>query len=494
MRTSERLLLVDDDETALTLMKDLLENRGFRVDCARDADRGEALLKKTAYHVVVADLKMPGRSGMDLVQLCRREYPEIPVVVITGRGSIRSAVEVLKAGAFDYLSKPVQMDELTLVIRKALAGRRLETQNTFLRGELKRTLDYLHETANAGFRRIYRTVDMIKDEDTSLLLQGESGTGKEVIARLIHNSGRRSAGSFVPINCGAIPEGLIESELFGYERGAFTGAEKRTPGKLEIADGGTLFLDEIDELPPKAQVALLRFIQEREIVPLGSTRRISVNVRLIAATNRDLESLIRSGGFREDLYYRINVLPLYLPPLRERREDILPFCEWFLKSVKAAAQRPARGFSAAAKSVLVNYHWPGNMRELRNVVDRAAIICRGPLIEPEALLLSGEPPDPNPRRGSVPGSIPAKKSSPPVMPSPTAENPPSASFAVTEELTLEELEMRYIRWMLARRDGNRTQCAEALGISLRGLRYKLNALEDASGDSPEEQPEAPAGN
>ena len=502
MRTSERLLLVDDDEIALTLMKDLLENRGFRVDCARDADRGEALLKKTAYHVVVADLKMPGRSGMDLVQLCRREYPEIPVVVITGRGSIRGAVEVLKAGAFDYLSKPVQMDELTLVIRKALAGRRLETQNTFLRGELKRTLDYLHETANAGFRRIYRTVDMIKDEDTSLLLQGESGTGKEVIARLIHNSGRRSAGSFVPINCGAIPEGLIESELFGYERGAFTGAEKRTPGKLEIADGGTLFLDEIDELPPKAQVALLRFIQEREIVPLGSTRRISVNVRLIAATNRDLESLIRSGGFREDLYYRINVLPLYLPPLRERREDILPFCEWFLKSVKAAAQRPARGFSAAAKSVLVNYHWPGNMRELRNVVDRAAIICRGPLIEPEALLLSGEPPDPNPRRrsvpGPVPGSIPAKKSPPPVMPSPTAENPPSASFAVTEELTLEELEMRYIRWMLARRDGNRTQCAEALGISLRGLRYKLNALEDdledASGDSPEDQPEAPAGN
>lgn len=502
MRTSERLLLVDDDETALTLMKDLLENRGFRVDCARDADRGEALLKKTAYHVVVADLKMPGRSGMDLVQLCRREYPEIPVVVITGRGSIRSAVEVLKAGAFDYLSKPVQMDELTLVIRKALAGRRLETQNTFLRGELKRTLDYLHETANAGFRRIYRTVDMIKDEDTSLLLQGESGTGKEVIARLIHNSGRRSAGSFVPINCGAIPEGLIESELFGYERGAFTGAEKRTPGKLEIADGGTLFLDEIDELPPKAQVALLRFIQEREIVPLGSTRRISVNVRLIAATNRDLESLIRSGGFREDLYYRINVLPLYLPPLRERREDILPFCEWFLKSVKTAAQRPARGFSAAARSVLVNYHWPGNMRELRNVVDRAAIICRGPLIEPEALLLPGEPPDPNPRRrsvpGPVPGSIPAKKSPPPVMPSPTAENPPSASFAVTEELTLEELEMRYIRWMLARRDGNRTQCAEALGISLRGLRYKLNALEDdledASGDSPEDQPEAPAGN
>lgn len=502
MRTSERLLLVDDDETALTLMKDLLENRGFRVDCARDTDRGEALLKKTAYHVVVADLKMPGRSGMDLVQLCRREYPEIPVVVITGRGSIRSAVEVLKAGAFDYLSKPVQMDELTLVIRKALAGRRLETQNTFLRGELKRTLGCLHETANAGFRQIYRTVDMIKDEDTSLLLQGESGTGKEVIARLIHSSGRRSAGSFVPINCGAIPEGLIESELFGYERGAFTGAEKRTPGKLEIADGGTLFLDEIDELPPKAQVALLRFIQEREILPLGSTRRISVNVRLIAATNRDLESLIRGGGFREDLYYRINVLPLYLPPLRERREDILPFCEWFLKSVKTAAQRPARGFSAAAKSVLVNYHWPGNMRELRNVVDRAAIICRGPLIEPEALLLSGEPPDPNPRRrsapGPVPGSIPAKKSPPPVMPSPTAENPPSASFAVTEELTLEELEMRYIRWMLARRDGNRTQCAEALGISLRGLRYKLNTLEDASGDSPEEQaedsPEAPAGN
>ena len=452
MRISERLLLVDDDETALALMKDLLENRGFRVDCAPDADRAEDLLRKTAYHAVTADLKMPGRSGIDLVHLCRREYPEIPVVVITGRGSIRSAVEVLKAGAFDYLSKPVQMDELAMVIRKAVGSRRLETQNTFLRGELERTLGCLYETANDDFRQIYRTVDMIKNEEASILLQGESGTGKEVIARLIHNSGRRSSGSFVPINCGAIPEGLIESELFGFERGAFTGAEKRTSGKLEIADGGTLFLDEIDELPRKAQVALLRFIQEREIVPLGSTRRISVNVRLIAATNRDLQSLVRQGSFREDLYYRINVLPIYLPPLRERREDILPFSEWFLKSVKAAAQRPAEGFSAAARAVLENYHWPGNMRELRNVVDRAAIICRGPLIEPEALLLPADTPQMSGR--------PA---------------PAEITFEITDEPTLEELEMRYIHWMLDRRGGSRTRCAEALGISVRGLRYKLNS-------------------
>lgn len=267
MTESGLLLLVDDDPTALSLMRDLLAGKGYDADTAGSADKAEALLTERAYRAVVTDLKMPGRSGMELLKSCVEKWPEIPVIMITGHGTIRSAVEALKIGAFEYIPKPVQVDELELVIAKALRQRKLEAQNVFLKGELERALGYHYDTANESLQRVYRTVEMIKDEETSILLQGESGTGKEVIARLIHNTGRRSGGVFVPLNCGAIPESLIESELFGYEKGAFTGAEKRTAGKLEIADGGTLFLDEINELPFRAQVALLRFIQERELVP-----------------------------------------------------------------------------------------------------------------------------------------------------------------------------------------------------------------------------------
>ncbi|MDT8298012.1 MAG: sigma-54 dependent transcriptional regulator, partial [Spirochaetaceae bacterium] len=389
MRDFGKLLLVDDDKTALSLMRELLEGRGYEVDSVSGVDQAENSLEANAYRAVVTDLKMPGRSGLELVDTCRREYPETPVIMITGHGTIRNAVEALKAGAFEYLSKPIQMDELAMVIDKAIKSRRLETQNLFLRDELERTLGFLYETANPQLTEVYRTVEFIKDEDTSVFIQGESGTGKEVIARLIHNSGRRSSGSFVPINCGAIPEGLIESELFGYEKGAFTGAERRTPGKLEIADGGTLFLDEVNELPPRAQVALLRFIQERELNPLGSNRRVSVNVRLITATNQKLSDLVKKGRFREDLYYRINVLPLSLPPLRDRREDIMPLSRWFLKRQKTNTPRLAEDFSIEAAEALENYHWPGNIRELRNVVDRATLICRKKFIEESALLLPG---------------------------------------------------------------------------------------------------------
>jgi two-component system response regulator AtoC len=452
MNNAGRLLLVDDDKTALSLMRDLLKERKFIVDISQSVDEAVQYLDSNAYRAVVTDLKMPGRSGMELVELCRSEYPETPVIMITGHGTIRNAVEALKAGAFEYLSKPVQMDELALVIDKAIKSRQLETQNIFLRGEIERTLGYLYKTASPQLEEVYDTVEIIKDENTSVLLQGESGTGKEVIARLIHNSSRRAGGSFVPINCGAIPEGLIQSELFGYEKGAFTGAEKRTPGKLEIADGGTLFLDEVNELPQKAQVALLRFIQERELVPLGSNRRVPVNVRLITATNSHLSELVRSGDFREDLYYRINVLPLRLPPLRERKEDILPLSRWFLRQLKTTSPRPAEDFSPEAVKALEEYQWPGNIRELRNVVDRATLLCRKKLIDVSALRLTES------RNVIAPSS-----------------SKTDTSFLIEGPITLKNAEDQYVNWMLEKHGGNRTQCARALGISVRGLRYKLNS-------------------
>jgi DNA-binding NtrC family response regulator len=445
MNSHSRILLVDDDKTALSLMQELLKGRGFTVNTAGSVDLAIEQLEATAYSVIVTDLKMPRRSGMDLLGICIEKYPETAVILITGHGTIRNAVEALKKGAFEYLSKPVQMDELVLVIEKALGHRRLVTEVSFLKGEIARSKEYLYDTTNDKLQQVYRTVDFIRDEDTSVLIQGESGTGKEMIARLIHDSGRRRDGSFVPLNCGAFPDDLIVSELFGYEKGAFTGAEKRTQGKLEMADGGTLFLDEVNELSPKAQVALLRFIQEREVIPLGSGRRIFVNVRIIAATNSNLHRLVEEGRFREDLYYRINVLPLYLPPLRNRREDILPLASWFLKKLKQSSTRPAEGFSPEAEVTLVNYSWPGNIRELRNCVDRASIICRESQIGPESLFLN-----------------------------PVRSQDRREGFCVDGMPPLSELEIQYIDWVLDRHEGNKTRAADALGISIRNLRSKTN--------------------
>lgn len=448
MISTNRILLVDDDSTAMALMQDLLKDRGYRTDTAGSVDEAIKSLEKNSYRVIVTDLKMPGKTGMDLLRFCVDKYPEIPVIIITGHGSIRNAVQALQVGAFEYLSKPIQMDELLLVMEKAIGHRKLINENLFLKKELAKKTEYLYESQNQKLKDIYRTVELIRHEDTSVLIQGESGTGKEVIARLIHNSGDRRENSFVPINCGAFPDDLIVSELFGYEKGAFTGADKRTQGKVEIADGGTLFLDEVNELSPKAQVSLLRFIQEREIVPLGTHRKISVNVRIIAATNADLHQLVREGKFREDLYYRVNVLPFFLPSLRERKDDILPLAQWFLDRLKQGSIRPAETFSPEARKRLLSYSWPGNIRELRNCVDRASIICRSEEIDADSLFLL-----PNDGQSCT------------------------DSFSISEELTVKELVDEYIDWTLERYEGNKTRAAEALGMSVRGLRYKTNKEE-----------------
>ncbi len=448
MNHKPRILLVDDDTTALDLMCEILSEKDYEVDTSSSVDEAIEKLKSQHYHALITDLKMPGKSGIELLEYVVGTYPDIPVIMLTAYGTIQTAVEALKKGAFDYIAKPVQLEELALALEKAISHFRLRAQNIFLRHELQRRDEFLYGTKNAGMAGIFETIESIKGVQSTVLLQGESGTGKEVIARYIHDQSPRATGSFVPINCGAIPENLIESELFGYEKGAFTDAKVRTKGKLEIADGGTLFMDEINELPAKAQVALLRFLQDPEITPLGSTRRIALNVRILVATNKDLKRLARDGRFREDLYYRINVLPITLPPLRERREDIIDMAVWFLQKFCQDYNRRIFEFTKEAQKRLLSYSWPGNIRELRNCIERAVIICQDAEIGPESLYLDTEDGSP-------------------------------CDFTDIGIVALKELEQRYIHWVLDKLGGNKTTTASRLGISVRGLRYKLHNEEAA---------------
>jgi DNA-binding NtrC family response regulator len=448
MQRNRRILIIDDDATAVELLQDLLADQGHAVQVALSVDEGIEQLTTESYDVAVVDLKMPRRSGIDFLEHAVHHYPELQVIMLTAHGSIESAVDALKKGAFDYLTKPIQIEELTIAIEKAVAHQRMTTQNVFLKEELDRRDQFLYETRNEHLKSIYATIENLRDINSTVLLVGESGTGKEMIARYIHASSSRASGSFVPINCGAVPEGLVESELFGYEKGAFTDAKQRSRGKLQIADGGTLFLDEINELSMRAQVALLRFLQERQITPLGSNRKIPVDVKIVAATNRELGGLVEEGSFREDLYYRINVIPLTLPPLRERREDIVPLAYWFLDWFSQEYNLPARDFDEEAEKALLSYDWPGNIRELRNVVERAAIIAGESTIGKEALLI------------------------------PDAQPEESFDFERIGVVELKSLERSYIHWALEKLGGNRSRTARRLGISVRGLRYKLNNEEN----------------
>ncbi len=454
--TSIRILLVDDDDTPIQLLKELLTAEGYQVDTADSGENAISLIKKQDYKVIVTDLKMPGISGMDLLHYCVKTYPEIPVILLTAHGTIQSAVESLKIGAFDYLTKPVQIDELLIDIQKALELQKLKIQHQFLRDELKKQDKFLYESNNDEFNTILKTVHDLRDVKTTILLHGESGTGKEVIARLIHKTSMRSEGNFVPINCGAIPESLIESELFGHVQGAFTDAKSNVKGKTEIADGGTLFLDEVNELSMKAQVALLRFIQEREIIPVGSERRVKVDVRIIVATNRNLLELIKKGSFREDLFYRINVFPIHLPPLRKRKEDIIALANWFIKEFQREYSRPFEILTEEACKELLDYDWPGNIRELRNCIERASILTKGKDISKESLLVSSYS-----KRENQNSMLSQEEFS--------IEN----CFERIGIMELKKLEDEYILWVLSKMGENKNLTASKLGISERGIRYKL---------------------
>ncbi|GAB4234440.1 MAG: sigma-54 dependent transcriptional regulator [Acidobacteriota bacterium] len=435
------VLLVDDDPAQRQFLRAALE-RDYRVTAASSGEEARQLLQKQGYDLVLTDERMPGMSGLELLQWVRESTPETPVVLLTAYGSIESAVEAMRLGAADYLTKPVgSPEELRLVVSRCLRQKVLAAEKKVTQAE--RELEFPSDivAASPGMRRALHLARQVAPETTTVLITGESGTGKEVVARYIHRLSPRADGPFVAVNCAALAETLLDSELFGHEKGAFTGAVQSRPGRFELAHGGSLFLDEIGEMSLALQAKLLRVLQERRFERVGGTRTLEVDVRVIAATNRDLRTAIADRTFREDLYYRLNVFAIELPPLRERREDIIPLAEHFLAVLGRRMNRPNRRFSEEARARLRAYDWPGNVRELRNAVERALIVASGDRITPEDLPLEGLS---EKRSAFEPGRT-----------------------------TLAELERQAILETLRHFGGNRRKTAEALGISLRTLHYRL---------------------
>jgi two-component system NtrC family response regulator len=420
-----------------------LRKRGFDVRQAASAADAIALAKAHTIDLVVTDLRMPDRDGLELLDELHRINPEVPAILMTAFGTIRTAVEAMKRGAADYLTKPIDLDELEVLIARVLERHALLSENAELRRQVeqKYRLQGL-TTANARMQEAISVAARAAASTVTVLIRGESGTGKELLARAIHQASPRRSGPFVAVNLAALPDTLIESELFGHERGAFTGADRERRGRFELAGGGTLMLDEVGDLPRGTQVKLLRVLQERTFERLGGMRPITSDVRIVAATNRDLETLVRAGEFREDLFYRLNVVTIGLPPLRERREDIPGLVEQFL--ARYAAQEASRPtVSREAMDALVKYHYPGNVRELENIIQRAVALARSPLIS----------------RSDLPDYVLGLR----------AESSDGASLP--EQVA--SLERRLIREALARAGGVQTQAARLLGISERHLRYKL---------------------
>jgi DNA-binding NtrC family response regulator len=436
---SKRILVVDDDERMRSFLSSVLREEGYGVEEARNGTEGLAKLPGSDFELVITDLRMPDMSGLALMQEGKKARPDVRWILITAYGSIGSAVEAMKAGAADYLTKPFRdPDELRHVIGRVLREAEAEARISLLSEELGRQFPSV-ETIFLGekMEQVRKLVNDVAPTATTAIVTGQSGTGKELIARVIHDLSPRREGPFVAVHCAALAETLLESELFGHERGAFTGAVSARKGRFELADGGTIFLDEIGEISPAVQVKLLRVIQEKEFERVGGMKPISVDVRIIAATNKDLKAEVIAGRFREDLYYRLNVFPIALPSLSERREAILPLAEYFLKKFAAAFGKSIAGFSPGARSALENYPWPGNVRELQNVMERAVILARGEIGVPHLNL-----------------------------------EPPRAPL-VPSESVLKANERETIRKVLDESGGNRQQAARILGISLRTLQYRI---------------------
>jgi two-component system NtrC family response regulator len=439
------ILLIDDDDSLRRVMEFSLTEAGHKVRTAASGEDGLRLLEKDAFDAVITDITMPGMSGMEVLAKVRRRDAHIPVIVITAYGTIESAVEAMKQGAFDYITKPVSRDELRLTLEKAFRMRRLEKENVELRAEV--TDRYRFESIIGSSGKMKEVLDLagrVAVSDASLLITGESGTGKELLAKGVHFNSRRADGPFIAVNCAAIPDSLIESELFGHMRGAFTGAVKDKEGKFELADGGTLFLDEIGDLRIDLQAKILRALQEREVDRVGGGKPVSVDVRVIAATNKDIEQAVKEGAFREDLYYRLNVITLFIPPLRDRKEDIPLLASHFLKKFNKDADVR---IDSGALSMLTAYGWPGNVRELENVIERASVLKRGTLITREEL--------------------PEKL---------TKEKPGVEDIILNlpeRGISLEDLEKSLIIKALDKHKGNQTRAAEYLGITRPTLIYRM---------------------
>jgi two-component system, NtrC family, response regulator HydG len=385
-QTRGNVLIVDDEANARMGLRMLLEQEGFSVATAADGQDALDALAASTPDVIVTDLKMPRVDGLELLQRVKKSHGDVPVIVVTAFGAVESAISAMRAGAEDYLEKPVEVDELVVVLERALRNRKVRDEVRALKVRLDDRLRPANIVGeSAAMQAVFKTVAQVAPTRASVLISGESGTGKELIAQAIHNGSPRASGPFVKLHCAALAETLLESELFGHERGSFTGAQGRREGRFKQADGGTLFLDEVGEIPPGVQVKLLRFLQERTFERVGSNETVKVDVRVIAATNRRLEQEVREGRFREDLFYRLNVVALEMPPLRVRPSDIMVLAEHFLAKYSSENGKHITGFDPDAVGKLTEYTWPGNVRELENIVERAVVMCEGERVTAAAL-------------------------------------------------------------------------------------------------------------
>jgi two-component system response regulator HydG len=443
------VLIIDDEAGILDSLRILLKTEGFTPHVALGGKQGLEQIESLSPDIILSDVRMPTVSGLEVLSAARQRDPDTPVILMTAQATLQSAMQAVNEGAFYYIQKPFRNDELVAILKRAAEHRRLRVENTSLKQEIRRR-DKHHGSRPIGNSRIWldvlRLAETVAPTESTVLIQGESGTGKEVIARYIHELSNRTDGPFLSINCGALPESLLESELFGHVKGSFTGAVKDKSGLFAAAAKGTFFLDEIGETTAATQVKLLRVLQHREVIPVGATEAQPIDTRLVAATNRDLEEEIRRGAFRRDLYYRLNVIAIYLPPLRERRDDIPLLVGAFLERAGAARGEAPKRLSPAAQDAMVNYAWPGNVRELENALERAVILTSGEVIEVAAL----------PDRVTAPE--PAK-----LVDERPMRNP-----------TLDTIERAYIMWVLQSEAGNKTRAAETLGIDPSTLHRKLS--------------------
>ena len=449
-----KILVVDDEASIREFLEIMLKKEGYDVTCAGDGKQAVEILKKKSFDMVISDLQMPHMTGLELLHHVNLNYPELTFMIITAFGTTESAVEVMKKGAYDYLTKPFKIDEVRLNIRNAVKSKHLELENRSLKRELQKEFNFQNLVGNsANMHDIYNIVERVSKSPTNVLITGESGTGKEMVAKAIHYNGFLKEKPFVTVNCGAIPEALMESEMFGHKKGSFTGAISDKQGLFEIADGGTLFLDEVGELPLSIQVKLLRAIQERVIRKVGDVQDLKVTVRIIAATNRVLEDMVKTGDFREDLYYRLNVILIRVPSLRERMDDISLLANFFLKKYNDKLVKNIQGISDEAMLSLKKYHYPGNVRELENIIERTVALEGGATILPESL-----PPF--------------------VMTSSGRKMASSQDIEVTDEGVdldniIGQIEKELIVKAIHKSDGVKKKAAKLLGITFRSMRYRI---------------------
>jgi len=445
---SPRVLVIDDETGILDSLRILLKNEGFTPLVAQGGAAGLEALTSTRPDIVLTDIRMPGVDGVQILAAARQHDPDLPVILMTAQATLQSAMQAVNEGAYYYIQKPFRNDELLAILSRAVESRSLRVENGVLKQEIRRR-ERGGESRPVGksraWQEVLRLAEMVAPTDSTVLIEGESGTGKEVVARYIHDLSKRTEQPFSSINCGALPEGLLESELFGHAKGSFTGAVRDRTGLFAAASGGTLFLDEIGETTPATQVKLLRVLQHREVIPVGTSEPQPIDVRLLAATNRDLETEIKRGGFRSDLYYRLNVISLHLPPLRERREDVPPLAESFLAAAAVQRGEAQKRLTPDALDALQCYVWPGNVRELENALERAVILSPG-----EEIGL-----------GALPDRLTARNAEP-LVSQRELSNP-----------TLDAIERAYIHWVLESEGGHKTRAAEVLGIDPSTLHRKL---------------------